>query len=892
MNRFLYPLLFLIFFPLSLCAQPEILSYQYKVKARIRYSPDAIGFEKNINQIIREIGKENLVDPTNVKIYLFTEVDIFISSSSDGSKTINLFLRNLKPTGLTRYRKFDISDVLLPDGLKLSACYRNKSDSNQTTTFFFPLDLPVKRDRPAATLQLPKFDPLTDTLVPGINGIIFNEEGLTRFINRIQLINDYYASSLLLDSLEKQISGIDADSVALLPGNLFRVEGISKAVKLIISRRFDSILIAGGDDPANVSARLREADRRSRSLVYTYNETLENTGAIPWDWDASETANVLVNGLMRYINLSSRMNDLNGALFQEYLRNYFMTNAFEPEDEFRKLTSRMYPGLSPDSASAFMADAIFRAFVLKIETLIGKDEYAEAFDMLNVLGTFSETYHGTFDRSTVDSLESVAATGVFSSYLGIAQSCIEQGKFLMAENYMGRALEYRREYPLWIPSDSLYGKVFRQLFTRRLESCDALLGEGRFSDAINCYSTFEKSFNPGEIALVKDQLDMKVDSARRSLLDELVRYSFEAYNHKDPDSALWFYKEAVQVNSLVIKGGNRGNLPDSLTRLILPVKFDVYASSGREALQRRDYERAYRDFASADTIANRIGLQTDSLFRADFLSATRSHFLDEISLHTGYIWNNRFDSAYAWAAGLKREAEVAGLGNDSILAAGLNSYIAKIVKRRCSNNHEAAELLWVRATRNLDGGRYIIAFNQADSARMIINQNPDCNIQVPGISDSLWKYQPACNYQLLVDSLRTIVAVGDYSIAVPLMLNAERDWVKNHLSRFGFDTFRVYDFVRSRGNTNLTLAALNYYLGQAAPDEAFRYLYLLEIGGYQAKEARQIQSDLGTMFAKRDLGTDRESDPVARLQLLCGNDDWYDAFRKAYLGEWKKQKPK
>jgi hypothetical protein len=701
MNRFLYLLTFPLLIPVILCAQTVSSSYQFRIKSMIRYVSDPAGFEKNANQIIREIGKENLIDPTNVKIYLYSDVDINISSSPDGCKNINLFLKNLAPGGVTRYRKFDISGVLLPDGLKLSACYRSKSDSNQTTTFLFPLDLPVEPDRPAATFQLQKFDPSTDTLVPGINGIIFNEEGLTRFFKRIQLINDYYASSLLLDSLEKQISGIDADSVALLPGNFFRVEGIAKAVRLIISRNFDSILIAGGDDPANVGARLREADRRSRSLVYTYNETLENTGAIPWDGDASATANVLVNGLMTYITMSARMNDLNGALFQEYLRTYFLSNAFDSGDEFQKLTSRMYPGLSPDSASAFMADAIFHAFVVKVETLIGDDEYAEAFDLLNVLGSFAEAFHGTFDRSVIDSLESVAATGVFSSYLGIAQSCIEQGKFLMAENYMGRALEYRREYPLWIPSDSLYGIVFRQLFTRRLLACDAKFEQGRFGDAIDCYNTFEKSFSAGEIAMVKDQLDQKIDNARHALLDELVASSFKAYGNKEPDSALWFYEEAVKVNAQIVSGGATGRLLDSLSLKVMPIKFEDYAARGATALQQRNYGEAYLAFVMADSIAKILDLQPDSLFRADLRMATRYHFLDEISLHTGYIWNNRFDSAYAWVAGIRQEAEIAGLEDDSILTTAFRGYLTKIENRKCSNNHEAAELLWTKATRNL-----------------------------------------------------------------------------------------------------------------------------------------------------------------------------------------------
>ena len=45
----------------------------------IRYVADPVGFEKNANRIVREIGKENLVDPFNVKIYIVADIDILIS---------------------------------------------------------------------------------------------------------------------------------------------------------------------------------------------------------------------------------------------------------------------------------------------------------------------------------------------------------------------------------------------------------------------------------------------------------------------------------------------------------------------------------------------------------------------------------------------------------------------------------------------------------------------------------------------------------------------------------------------------------------------------------------------------------------------------------------------
>ena len=63
-----------------------------------------------------------------------------------------------------------------------------------------------------------------------------------------------------------------------------------------------------------------------------------------------------------------------------------------------------------------------------------------------------------------------------------------------------------------------------------------------------------------------------------------------------------------------------------------------------------------------------------------------------------------------------------------------------------------------------------LPFNQAESVSVIINLNPGCKISIPGISDSLWKYQPAFNYQQLLDSLKTMSQLGIIHALCHLMI--------------------------------------------------------------------------------------------------------------------------
>ena len=71
----------------------------------------------------------------------------------------------------------------------------------------------------------------------------------------------------------------------------------------------------------------------------------------------------------------------------------------------------------------------------------------------------------------------------------------------------------------------------------------------------------------------------------------------------------------------------------------------------------------------------------------------RYHLMDEIASRTGYIWNDRFDSAYLYIEGVKEKIRENDLEGDTLLTRAIEAYIYRIHVRQCSNSREEAEIL-------------------------------------------------------------------------------------------------------------------------------------------------------------------------------------------------------
>lgn len=212
---------------------------------------------------------------------------------------------------------------------------------------------------------------------------------------------------------------------------------------------------------------------------------------------------------------------------------------------------------------------------------------------------------------------------------------------------------------------------------------------------------------------------------------------------------------------------------------------------------------------------------------------------------TGYIWNDRFDSAYIYIDGVKEKLKMHDLSGDSSLALAIRGYLDRIRQRKCSNSMEEAEVLVLRAGRNAEGMRYVAAVQQYSSANGIIHNYSECGISITGLEDSIRKYTPAAAYQLETDTLNMHYVLGDYTAVLACLVDLSSAYNEGRLRRFGLDPVEVTRYIRDRNNPDLTREMVMELMERHSYDEALDYLEIMKQQGAGPKEVTALRARIG-----------------------------------------------
>ncbi len=864
------PIILLVILPSLGWGQDTLLHISGTLQGRIPYLPDS-AVAGTGNEILREIGKEILKNPPYVRIKIDANYNMFVVRKPDQAPVVRLEVTGEKASGHTVYRGFDISGVLVPSRLVLHIVHRSKADTNQSTTYPVLLEDTSSSLSPAAVV-LKAFEPATDTLLVTLEALWYTTDDRDRFEQRLDLVNDYYASGLILDSLGTDLDHPVIDSAAQLPERFFDLEEATRAVDLLRSRDFTPLSLAKFD-PDHVPQRLQECYRNSRSLLYNFTDLLDQTRIIPWDGDLNKVTRHAIDRLMRYVDFTARMNNLNGDIFREYLDAYYQEDAFPDESiVFGNLVQKMFPGIPADSAERYVLGQLYDAYLSTARNLVSDNQYAGAFLLLNTAKSFALRHPALAGRNGLSEMRSEAATGVYSSYLGIALACLGNQKFAMAETYLEKAQAYQSANSTLVKTDTLYEYVFYVLFERRLASCDALCASGSYQASLDCYREFRMIYSDQRADLAREQLNVRMEKALVGLFRQQGEQALQYLKKEQYDSAVLLYDLALGTLEHIQDTVPAHGLSDTLTSAILPWK----------------YEQAWQALADAKHILVQLGRAPDTVFIAEYREAHKNHILDDISLKTVYIWNDQFDSAYYFLDQLQASLPGAGLAGDSSIQAAMEHYRHRIDGKVCGNHREEAEILVIRAHRNLEGKRYPLALGQLRDAQQVRDAYPQCAIRLPGLEDTIRKYAPVADYVTLQAQITQAYAMGNYSEVVLKKMEEGRRFNEELLSIFGLAYDSLPFLCSHKENPLLTREALKYCLSKNQPGDAFRYLEILRRQVPDPKQARDVQDSVGVALARAEYARISSEHVQVRLKAMTEGDPWFKYFESAWLREYKR----
>jgi hypothetical protein len=518
--------------------------------------------------------------------------------------------------------------------------------------------------------------------------------------------------------------------------------------------------------------------------------------------------------------------------------------------------------------------------------LMEHSRHAEAFSMMENGRRFVTANPFLRGISPDAQLQSQAARGICNSYVGIASSCIGLHKYDMAASYLAKAGDYLEQHADYRISDSAYRTVFSELFFLRNTDCDHLLESEKYREALDCYGQFEKSYAPRDLALVSDRLAEKMSVARLELSRESELLSADALKHKNADTALYYYEQAMELRHAAAVSQAEQKEPDSLAPVMASIKFDQIYREGSLALDKRQFTLSVSLFDDARSLAEDYRIDRGREFDSVYRRAMKNLLIIQLSASQKKIWANDFDSAQnavqkTEAAGFKY-----GVLNDPEFSAALANYRQKITEQRCRNLEDSVNLRMIRADRGIANKNFIRTMDYLKEAAALLQSLPECNVPGAPIADSLAKYKSPASYQQKLKIIRSLIVIGSYDSAVHVFFINQQDYDTQRLDRFGLIRDDIYNFSNASNNPYFTQSVTVHYMALENYREACRFLLLCYEQGLPAGSTSNIQEQIAKKFAQEDYKQNRQTTALQDADKSVGPNKWFDAFRRAYKLEW------
>jgi tetratricopeptide (TPR) repeat protein len=888
MRRFI-PILFLsLFHPVLLIAQPDFYRLSKRITQPILYKIPEDGNSGNGNEIVREIAKHVLREPWMVRLDLSFTSQVSMGFW-DGKNRLRALFLDPVIQGDILYRQFDISDVLIPSHLEMTLRWASRYDSSSFTEQRLVSRRISLHDSILFEIPVDSFDPSQDTIL--LRDICFSYDSiqLSRFRQRRQLIDDYYASSILLDSLQLVADTIDISNPALLPLHFIQVEEINKVLARINTRNFSQNLPDSGFDPRHLVSRYNSLYKVSRTLTYNYVDALLGTGAVPWDGNLIRIADFFTSRMLSFVWKSQLMDDFHGELYRDYLDHYFEGISF-PADQniLESLLRKMYPDAGSDTVIRFVSQRIMVSYRQLARFLMEKNQYAEAISLIENAKKFVAANPVIGNFTDEDELLIHASTEIYNAYVGIASGCIRNQKYQMADDYLAKASEYRSMHPDLIPTDSIYRKVYSELFFMRNSRCDDLLDQKKYEDALGCYRLFEQTYSHDELAPVAEQLFTKKRSALTGICSEAINHSLSAMKHDQPDSALFYFDYAIKLlpalqDDLFIK-----TRYDSVAPFIGQIRYKQLFTAGRQALERRQFTLAIEYFDQVRLLKDQFRLTPFGEFDSLYRKAMKNHLLIDLSTAMKDIWASRFGAAEASLEQIRILGSTHGLAEDPEFDSALNRFREKIGEQKCRDLNDSVTYQMICADRNIALKNFRNAAVYMKRAVGIANSIAGCGLPTNSVTDSLKKYAPAVIYQENIENARKWVASGGYDTAINILYETEKMYRTCQLEHLGCVSEPIFDFVSSRNNPYLTFQAIQFYQAKSDDREAFRFLTLLQEEDFQSANTKIVQEELGRKLAQLDFLNRLKILPEKGDKQFPPVDKWFRVFKDAYQDEWNR----
>lgn len=477
-SRFTY-IIFILFYTCLAYSNNTVITDSYKSSYRFPFIKSATTDEQRTNYVIQQISYDNSISFSDVHLKLGYVLNVELNRLRNQRSEFKLNLSISAVSGDTRIQEMDVSTHLSPTICTFEYILFNK----QSAKVYRQEMLYQELKNGSLNIQ---------HIIPGyldkdefgleFYGLKFyySKLDVIRLKSFISLIEDYYASARLADSLLLQAAKWRPDNEKDLLFNYFKISEFKRICSIIEDKKFEESLNLKKQDPADLLTKINSLSTTKRRLQTLLNEGVKSSRL--YFPNEIILAQQIVDCQRQYEGFLEGA-DFNNTRFLDELSQINYSNVW-----FTNIHSFFIKGLSRRQQA--QVNEYFERFVKALrnehravaEQMLQSKKFAQANIHIENAKHLRKSLTDK-DKKLLTDLQSKAVYGLYNSYLSIAHRALSVPNVDLARQYLGKALTYQKKNKRFISRDDAIYKAYHQLIRELIAKAVILKKDQEFPEA-------------------------------------------------------------------------------------------------------------------------------------------------------------------------------------------------------------------------------------------------------------------------------------------------------------------------------------------------------------------------------------------------------------------------
>lgn len=830
------------------------------------------------NLIIEEIARRTLKGPSDIRIHYSFETKKEIFHNDLNNYTVNIHLTGFDCSGDVFYKGFDLSPYLLPvkAGMDVSVFWKDDTEiihksfpeisAGEEGTFsmeFGFTDLNGGNHYSADLTYVEFHSPVLD---------------FELFRQKLNRINDFYASIHLLGSITDSIEGIFERKGYKDPAVVINVYEYRRILQKIEDEEFSSSIVIPDSLAEIHRQKWIRANQKLESLSLHLPDHLKTLSA--------ENAHFNRYFAKRHIGPMADFFTNAATVRHDHRDFYYSCGHAGYENSFLADISRDLREFRTNGAAAILHEAkryIFNHYLHTAGQLINHQQFSEASDLLaNASDFFHLSMPGQPLPVEFTTLRSQADYGLYKSFLKIAEVAMFAGNYPMAEKYIEKADLYQKTHPLSIISGEEIKTTYEELIDLYLKRAFGLLDQENFSQALSSFMKAQEL--SGVISRFNFDYEIKhgIRRARNGHYLEMLEQSETLLNVGLLREARESFTAAVEFRnehkSIIAKVPGEISLQN---RLYAHEYRELFAKGKKLAGQKKSLN-AFSYLDEARAMQQKYDLEPIAELEKLYIETSKPFISNMLEKGNACLISDSLETARKILSEVHRIVEECDLINDNKICDDILHFEKMVQAKYCQQLQVYLENTIIAVKKNNHEGSHQNSPDQLNRAIELVNENKECNMEktAEALSELLDITSKRARYHALQEDLVSALEEGDFMAFI------------NHFE----ELYGLYDL--NDGTASVIFPQMKILQAPEHFDKlhtgiqkfersgdyhhCIRLLKVLEINGLPASEYRKIQKRIGKKMAETDSRKARGNRMVDYISRYTNHTEWFTVFDETY----------